>query len=164
MGRNLMGNFLTIYAHDILTLFIRNVIEKKTRWFNWNNKTLFKMAFKHVFYFLSFSKNPVNTNANCLIQWSICGQQLNVKRCHKKIWILIKDIFTKWKRIFDSKFIDYKLLQYWCKNICNVVIASTNCWQNWTEWGYVVVISCTLWTLHIPYITPDLLRSGFKDL
>ena len=53
------------------------------------------MALKHVFYFLSLFKNHVNKNVNYLIQWNICEQRLNIKRCHKKIWILIKDFFTK---------------------------------------------------------------------
>ena len=102
------------------------------------------MAFKYAFYFLSLFKNHVKTNIYCLIQWNICEQRLNVKRCHKKIWILINNFFGKRKEIFDNCiFIDWKLLQYWYKTFCKVLIISANCRENWTEWGYIIVISCT---------------------
>ena len=110
---------------------------------HWKQNKIIYLSFKHAFYFLSLFKNHVSINVNYLIQWNICEQRLNVKRFHKKIWILINDFITKWKRILGSIFIDCKLLQCWYKIFCKVVITITNCKQNWMEPGYVIVMSYT---------------------
>ena len=131
-------------AHRYNTnLFLIKVIGKKTRWFNRKNKKLFKMAFKHASYFLSPFKNQANTKYQfsdpMKYLWSSDWKSKDaIKRFGS--WSMI---LRKRKGINDRIYIDRKLLQYWYKKCYKVVTTSINCRQNWTEWGYVIVTSCT---------------------
>ena len=68
------------------------------------------MAFKHAFYILSLLKCYVNRNVNCFTQRNICKHWLNVNKCHKKIWILIKDFFTNWNLTAYSLIVNCSIL------------------------------------------------------
>ena len=90
-----LGNFPTIYAGDILKINLLMLISKenpslhhqfvcKKRQDDLTERIRNRLKWCLSISF-SFQKPCQHSNVNCLIQWDICEQWLNVKWCHKVI-------------------------------------------------------------------------------
>ena len=162
MGWNCIGQFSMLLPKEIPSLHHQFVCNKH-HWKTERKISCLKSCLIMRFTFFLFS-NTLSTQMSFVSSNGIFVNSDEISKYAMKDLDLDQGFLYKTKKNIWQIFIDRKLLQYWYKKFCKFVITSTNCWQNWTEWGMLSLAVVPLWTLHSPYKIHGLLARGFKNL